>query len=115
MRILHVDDDEQSCRVVTQVIEGLLGHQVTACSSARLGLELYNQNPFPIVITDIRMPGMNGMDLLQEIKRSPTGSTTEVVLITGFADLDSAIAAMREGAVDYLRKPIKAAELLDVV
>ena len=61
------------------------------------------------------MPGMSGMDLLREIKRSPTGSTTEVVLITGFGDLDSAIAALREGAADYLRKPIKAGELLDVI
>ena len=115
MRILHVDDDEQSRRVVTQVIEGLLGHQVTACEDARQALELYYQNPFPIIITDIRMPGMSGMDLLHEIKHLPAGSDTEVVLITGFADLDSAIAALREGAADYLRKPIKAAELLDVI
>jgi len=115
VRILHVDDDEQSRRVVSQVIEGLLGHQVTACEDARQALELYRQNPFPIIITDIRMPGMSGMDLLSEIKHSPTGSTTDVILITGFADLDSTIAALRGGAADYLRKPVKAAELLDIV
>ncbi|MCF7809919.1 sigma-54 dependent transcriptional regulator [bacterium] len=115
MRILHVDDDEQSRRVVTQVIEGLLGHQVTACENARQALDLHSKCPFPIVITDIRMPGMSGMDLLHEIKNSPTGSATEVVLITGFADLDSAVTALREGAADYLRKPLQAAELLDVL
>lgn len=115
MRILHVDDDEQSRRVVSQVIEGLLGHQVTACEDAHRALDLYNQKPFPIVITDIRMPGLSGMDLLRKIKQSATGTGTEVVLITGFADLDSAVSALREGAADYLRKPIKAAELLDVI
>ncbi|MDP8205119.1 MAG: sigma-54 dependent transcriptional regulator [Candidatus Electryonea clarkiae] len=115
MRILHVDDDEQSRRVVSQVIEGLLGHQVTTCEDARQALKLYYQYTFPLVISDIRMPGKSGMDLLHEIKNSPSGRNTDVVLITGFADLDSAIAALREGAIDYLRKPLKAEELIEVV
>lgn len=115
MRILHVDDDEQSRRVVSQIIEGLLGHRVTVCEDAHQALELLRKNAFPIVITDIRMPGMSGMELLHEIKQSPIGAQTEVVLITGFADLDSALTALREGAADYLRKPIDASELLEVI
>ena len=69
-------------------------------------LELYKEAPFPLVITDIRMPKMTGLELLKHIRSLPAGNNTAVVLMTGFSDTESAIEALREGAFDYLKKPV---------
>ncbi|MBD3165596.1 response regulator [bacterium] len=115
MRILIVDDDAISLKVMREIVSNLMGHQVVTCSGAVEALEMWRADPFPIVVTDIRMPGMDGIELLRAIKQDPEGKHTEVVLITGFADLDTALTALRAGASEYLRKPIRASELVEVM
>ena len=115
MRILLVDDDDMSRNVMNQVITGILGHSIVECSDAVEALQVLETERFPLVITDIRMPVVSGIELLQTIKQNPDWAQTEVVMITGYADVDVAIEALRQGAADMLRKPIQAAELLEVI
>ncbi len=114
-RILIVDDDPISKKTVAHFLRRALGHDVTECSDGLEAIEEYRKNPFPIVISDIQMPRMNGLDLLREIKESPDGDDTIVILMTGFAEVDSAIIALRDGAFDYLEKPVEAVTLSDLL
>ena len=114
MRILVVDDNEQSLQSLTMVLEDL-GHEPLACSSPVLALEKACGEPFPLIITDIRMPGMDGLTLLSRLKEDKKAAGSDVVLITGHADMQTAVEALRNGAYDYLNKPINAKELAVVV
>ncbi len=115
MRILLVDDEEISRRAIANFLVKQLEHDVTECGSAEEALDLMKGKSFPIVITYIRMPGLSGMDLLHSIKSSFSGKNTRVILITGFADVATAVRAFREGAADYLRKPLNVEELASVI
>ncbi len=115
MRILHVDDDDQSRRVVCRILEGLMGHEVSDCDNATRALELHREKPFPIIISDIRMPGLSGLDLLEKVKQDTSLPETDFILLTGFADVDTAVEALRNGAADFLRKPVQARELVAVI
>ena len=106
MRILVVDDDRDSLDAVSGFLQDSLEFKVSKCSSCADALELYTQNPTPIVISDIKMKGMNGIDLLKAIKNLPQGRDTDVVLMTGFGELETCIEALRAGATDYILKPI---------
>ena len=113
MNILVVDDDAASRNYVGRFLEEL-GHQVVTCDSAEQAAEKVLDKSFPMVLTDIRMPGMSGLELLQTIKDSPALNRTSVVLFTGYGDMGSAVAALRAGAYDYLHKPVNIDELVAV-
>ena len=115
MDILLVDDEDLSRRAVGNFLERHFGHYVQRCADADEALEELSRRRYPLVLTDIRMPGMDGLELLKAIKSSEYGSETEVVLFTGFADVTSAVTALRHGASDYLRKPINVEELAQVL
>lgn len=115
MRILLVDDDQMHRESVAEFLELTLGHSVTQSSNGRLALEVFESDPFPMVLTDIRMPSGNGIKLLQDLKKHPDGKSTDVVIVTGFGDMNNAIAALRAGAYDYLQKPVNVEELAVVV
>lgn len=110
MNILLVDDDTGSRTPVGKFLRRQ-GYQVTECSSGTEAFETYLNGSFPMIITDIRMPGMSGIDLLKKIKELPSGSYTDIVLFTGHGSMESAIEALRMGAFDYLLKPINIEEL----
>src|SRR5262249_50631460 len=76
-------------------------------------LKAIEEGPADLVISDIRVPGMDGMTLLQEVKRRAPG--TWVLLMTAFGSIDSAVQALKEGAYDYLTKPFKMDELIVIV
>lgn len=105
-KIVLVDDDDISRDMLASYINELLAYPVIQFSSAEDALNYIEEYLPPIVITDIRMPGMNGIQLLREIKSSPRTSKTQVILITGFANLETSIEAIRNGAIDYLIKPV---------
>lgn len=86
------------------------GYTVTACASALEALDVYTQRPFPLVITDVEIAGMTGIELLQQIKESNV--FTEIIVMNNYASLNTAIAAMRSGAYDYLVKPFKDREVI---
>ncbi len=115
MRILVVDDEELSRRSIANFLRGQLGHEVIACANGAEAWDAFQQEPAPVVITDIRMPVMDGIQLLNHIAASPQGSATQVILITGFADVSTAVDALRLGASDYLRKPIDIRDIARVI
>jgi len=110
MNILLVDDDADS-RFSTAKFLSQLGHNVFETDSGPKALSLLSENSFSMVLSDIRMPGMSGIELLKAISALPSADEMSVVLLTGYGDMDSAIDAFRAGAFDYLLKPIKVKEL----
>ena len=111
MYILLVDDEEKSRGVLAKLLR-TLGHQVTECSGGHEAIETFSTREFHLVITDIRMPRMSGMELLQRTRVLPHNQEAEVILFTGYGDMQSAIEALRSGAYDYLVKPINFKELV---
>jgi len=105
-RVLIVDDDSKSRDAVANFMQLAHGYEICQCADGEEALKLYEKDPFPVVITDIRMPKMSGLELLKQIRSLPAGNKTAVILATGFADTKSAIEALREGAFDYLKKPV---------
>src|SRR3569832_2435990 len=98
-----VVDDEESLREILSEVLAEEGHRVSAAASAEQALMLLSDRHIDIVITDIRMPGMNGIDLLRKIKEKK--QETQGIVITSHASLDSALAALRAGAYDWRGGP----------
>ncbi|MEA2063203.1 MAG: sigma-54 dependent transcriptional regulator [Gemmatimonadota bacterium] len=115
MRILVVEDDRELGEVVANFLQFQLGHQVTVCTDGSQALELFSREPFPLVISDIRMPVMDGIELTRKLKAVPQGCSSDIILVTGFGDMGTAVAALRAGAYDYLIKPVDLVELGSVV
>ncbi len=114
MRVLLVDDNTDSLQSLAVVLEDL-GHDPVPVRDAETALKTVKQERFPLIISDIRMPGMDGMELLTRLRASRHAIASDIVLITGHGDRDTAVAALRNGAYDYLSKPINARELAAVV
>lgn len=111
-RILVVDDEE-SLRRVTQVRLERAGYNVSVAASGEQALTALAKSPYEMVITDMRMPGLSGLELLKKIRIDYTD--TAVVVVTAFGTVETAVDAMKAGAYDYLTKPIDGDELLLVV
>lgn len=107
-RVLLVDDEEDMRRSTAQAL-GLFGLEVDTFSSAEDVLELIGYSFSGVVISDIRMPGMDGMTLLQRIRE--VDAEIPVILVTGHGDVQLAVKAMREGVYDFLEKPFTAQHL----
>ena len=110
--ILVIDDEE----IMREILETLLtreGYSVRLASSGAEGLELAKSLPFDAAIVDVMMPGMDGMAALEELKK--IDDELPVLMITAFASVENAIAAMKRGAFDYITKPFKNDEVLVVV
>src|SRR5467141_3491552 len=107
-KILVVDDESAILRLLREALTQW-GYQVTSASSAAEALQALRGDMFDAVITDIRMPDMNGLELLKEIKRHD--ESVEVVVMTGYPTIASAVEALKEGAFDYLSKPLLLDEL----
>ena len=110
MRLLIVDDDEISLASLSDIAT-MLGHEPVVCADAASALDRCREEFFPTIITDIRMPGMDGLELLQRLKDTPRTADTDVIMITGHGDVEVAITALRHGAYDFLRKPLDVREL----
>lgn len=111
MNILLVDDDDEIRYIICEFLEKR-NHTVTAVPNGLKAL-LYLDNTIDIMITDIQMPGISGIELLRTTReRFPD---LPVILITAHSSFDTAIAALRNRAYDYLQKPLKLQELLDLI
>ena len=108
-QILVVDDEDTVRSVLYQVLSEE-GHSVKSAANAEQALEMMEKDAFSLVITDIKMPGMTGLELLEKIKTRYTD--TQVIIITSHASLETAITAMRNGAYDYLFKPFEDLDLI---
>jgi diguanylate cyclase (GGDEF)-like protein len=111
-RILVVDDEETLRTVISQVLLED-GHDVTTAASGEEAVDRFRQSPYPLVLTDIVMGKMSGLDLLKEVKLINPDSL--VVVMTSHASLDSATSALRAGAYDYLTKPFEDLDQISMV
>lgn len=113
MNILLIDDEADVRRSLSQFLQKL-GHTVVPAADGMEGLREFHAQPFHLVITDIRMPEIDGLELLRRIKvieKSPV----DVIVVTGHGDTESAVKALKFGAFDYLPKPIDVRELAIVI
>lgn len=109
MEKILVVDDEQSLRDVLCIMLKRAGYAVTSAMDGEEAIELLNREIFDLVITDLRMPKIDGMQVLKAVKSA--SPETVVLIITAFATADSAVEAMKQGAYDYLTKPFQVDEV----
>ncbi|HLG22655.1 MAG TPA: response regulator, partial [Candidatus Manganitrophaceae bacterium] len=108
-----VVDDEESIRGILKESLSFMGCEVTLAANVEEALEQLQSRPFNLVMTDIRMPGLSGIELLQQIKKMKLGA--EVIIMTSHASLESSLKAIRLGAYDYLLKPFDELEYVEMV
>jgi len=102
-KILLVDDEEDIREVLSMALVDM-GYHILTADNGKSGWQTYNEERPPIVMTDIKMPVMDGIELLQRIKRH--NPETEVIMITGHGDMDLAIKSLKHRASDFITKPI---------
>ena len=110
--ILVVEDEELMRSILRQLLEGE-GCQVFTADSAENALEIFSTNEIAVTLTDIKMSGMDGIELLDHIKTIDDEAL--VIIMTAYSSVDSAIAALRKGAYDYITKPFVNEDLLQTV
>ncbi|HYL80253.1 MAG TPA: sigma-54 dependent transcriptional regulator [Candidatus Acidoferrum sp.] len=108
-RILIVDDEEQMRDLLVKVLEKN-GYQVAVCGDGGEALAFLEKEPMDLVVTDVRMPGMGGMEALRAIKE--LNPEIVVIIMTAFGSIDQAVQAVKDGAYDYINKPFKIDEML---
>lgn len=113
-KVLVVDDDKST----REAIEDFLQHQnqnlaIKTASDGNTALDLVKAENFDIIITDLKMPGMDGLEVLRSVKEIEPDAV--VILVTGYATVETAIEAMKHGAYDYITKPFRLEELLIVI
>ena len=112
IRVLVVDDDQDSCDLIERILKKE-GYRVTTMTDARKVEEELRRSDIHLILVDFKMPELSGLDVAQIARRHDTDCA--VILMTGYATLDSAVSALRTGVVDYLRKPVREDELLGAV
>jgi DNA-binding response OmpR family regulator len=109
--ILVVDDSEAICRALRDLLT-MSGYAVRTAPSGERALQILETASMDLVITDLKMSGISGIQLLKKIKEKTPA--LPVVILTGFGDLDSVVEAMRSGVADYLKKPFSVNEVIQV-
>ncbi|MGH9791635.1 MAG: response regulator, partial [Candidatus Acidiferrales bacterium] len=107
--LLIIDDDANTLASVSRAFR-LAGHEATVCDTAARALELVKAQRFDLILSDVVMPGKDGLALLEEMKAA--GVATPVVMVSGQANIEMAVRATRLGAVDFLEKPLSTDKLL---
>ncbi len=110
---VYVVDDQAAVRDALREMLSVLGYQVEAFGSAREFLSAHDGMRPGCLVTDVRMPGMDGLELMQQLNLR--GSRLPVVLISGHADVPMAVAAIKAGAEDFIEKPINDAQLVAAI
>src|SRR3954466_11224655 len=111
-RILIVDDDPGQRSLLDSFLRAQ-GFETLPVSSGERALEILRSEPVSMMISDVRMPGMTGLETLRRARQEH--AVLPVLLVTAYADIRDAVGAMRDGALDYLAKPIDLDELVATV
>jgi DNA-binding NtrC family response regulator len=104
-RLLIVDDEEDMLRLLKRSLSADLGCEIETASNAFQALAFLEASPFDVVLADIRMPGMDGMEFLERVQRTHSGLT--VALMTAYGTIDLAVQAIKSGAYDFITKPFE--------
>src|SRR5262245_55143094 len=107
-RLLLAEDDRENALMLKEVLSNW-GYAVTLALSGPEALRFAKSEPFEVVLADIRMPDVGGLQVLREIRQ--LRPLTQVVMMTGFGSVDTAVEAMKAGAFDYVSKPFKLDEI----
>lgn len=110
--ILVVDDNARARQSMAEVLHAV-GHEVASCASAIEALRVIERQSFDLIITDLQMPGMTGLEFIKALSERKYES--QVVMVTAFASVTSAVEAMRYGAFDYIEKPFDVEQLEELV
>jgi DNA-binding NtrC family response regulator len=112
LRVLFVDDEEE---LVSTVVErlGLRGLEATGATSGREALDRVAAQPFDVVVLDVRMPGLGGLDVIKRLKQSHPD--LEVILLSGHGAPEDVEVGLHLGAFDYLQKPVDLEDLVAIV
>ena len=102
-KLLIIEDDETARNQLSKVV-AKEGFQVFSAATGAEGLEIFHREMPDIIITDLKIGGVDGMEILHTVKR--LAPPVQVILVTAFGDYDTVVTALREGALDYLKKPI---------
>src|SRR5262252_3923276 len=113
MPAILIVEDEAKMRRLLELNLGEDGFTTFSAEDAETGLKLLGQNPVDLVLTDLKLPGMNGLEFLQAIKRQ--NAALPVVVMTAFGSVETAVEAMKAGASDYVLKPFSLAEMRLVI
>ncbi len=111
-KILCIDDDPGVLAATEEMLEDV-GYEVAAVRNAEAGLAVLGRGGIDLVITDYRLPGMSGLEFLEQIQEE--GIDVPVVVVTGYATIDHAVTSIKAGAIDYLTKPVRRGQLEVVV
>ena len=111
--LVLIVDDEQDIRDASERILSRIGYRVQKASRGDEALDILNKNSIDIVLLDLKMPGMDGMEVLTRIRERST--EIQVIVITGYATVETAIEAMKQGAYDFIPKPFEPDQLRIVV
>jgi len=111
-RLLVVDDDVAHLRALEEILQDL-GHEVTVCASPYIAMEHLKQQKYDVLLSDLRMPEMDGIELMRAAMEIDPDLVS--VLMTGYSSLDSAVQAMKAGALDYILKPFRIGALQPVL
>ncbi|HBR56100.1 MAG TPA: hypothetical protein DEA22_01295, partial [Blastocatellia bacterium] len=113
MKKILVVEDEELMRSILRRLLTEEGYDVYTADSAESALKIFGEHEISVVMTDIRMPGIDGLELLDCLKQ--ISDETIVIIMTAYSSVDSAVAALRKGAYDYIAKPFVNEELLQCV
>ncbi|MCD6596301.1 MAG: sigma-54-dependent Fis family transcriptional regulator [Bacteroidales bacterium] len=108
-KILVIDDEKSICNSLKDILE-YEKHEVSLAEDGIQGLEMFKENPCEIVLCDIKMPKMDGMEVLDELMK--LSDSTSVIMISGHGNIDTAVEAIKKGAFDFIEKPLDLNRLL---
>ncbi|MBI5117785.1 response regulator [Candidatus Poribacteria bacterium] len=112
-RILAVDDEIHMLRLLERIISEKTPYQITTTNNSLEVPEILGKDHFDLIITDLKMPGMDGIDILRMVREK--GRPEEVIIITAFGSLETAIEALSRGVFDYITKPFKKEQIIFTV
>jgi two-component system, OmpR family, response regulator len=110
-KVLLIDDESAFINNISHILQ-LKGYDARVAFNGEEGLKALNEDSYDVVVLDLRMPGISGMNVLKEIKPAKITSP-EVIILTGFASVDSGLEGFKHGAFDYVSKPVKIGDLVE--
>src|SRR5499426_1609201 len=113
MSTILIVEDEPKMRRLLEISLGEEGHTVHTAQDAETGLKWFQREAIDLILTDLNLPGMNGLEFLQEAKR--WNASVPVVVMTAYGTVETAVEAMKTGASDYVLKPFSMAEMRLVI
>lgn len=112
IKILVIDDDDSGREALSKLLRSA-GYEITSAATGEIALDLIDREQYQVIVSDLFLPDKSGLDILQNVQK--VSPVTEVIVVTGHASAQTAVKAMKEGAFDYITKPIDFDELKIVV